>query len=354
MLVVKVGGAEGNALDNVLIDLAPRRDYVLVHGGSNEVDRLAEALGRPIRWITSPSGIVSRYTDRETMEVFTMALAGKLNTAIVSRLQSLGAPAVGLSGGDGGLRTDEEEADRRGGGPEGRCHASRHRGLAAAGSGGTGARRDGDGNLVSLVDPRSVEFACSPKREPTFVRGSMATLWDEDGNEYIDCGASFGVGNLGHCNPAVVEAIQQQARELIHIGPVFGTTAKATFVEKLLSVAPRNLGRVFLSNSGSEAVEAAITFARASTRRKKIIAAMRGFHGRTMGALSATWRKDFREPFEPLIPGFEHVPFNDIEALQKAVDHDTAAVILEAVQGEGGVHVASPEYLPAAREACDP
>jgi len=206
---------------------------------------------------------------------------------------------------------------------------------------------------VSVPDARAIEFGCAPKRGPTFVRGSVATLWDEDGNEYIDCGASFGVGNLGHCNPAIVEAIQAQARELIHIGPVFGTTAKATFVEKLLSVAPRNLGRVFLSNSGSEAVEAAIKFARASTRRKKIIAAMRGFHGRTMGALSATWRKDFREPFEPLVPGFEHVPFNDIEALRKAIDHDTAAVILEAVQGEGGVHVASPEYLPAAREACD-
>ena len=206
---------------------------------------------------------------------------------------------------------------------------------------------------MSVPDARAIEFGCAPKRGPTFVRGSVATLWDEDGNEYIDCGASFGVGNLGHCNPAIVEAIEAQARELIHVGPVFGTTAKATFVEKLLSVAPRNLGRVFLSNSGSEAVEAAIKFARASTRRKKIIAAMRGFHGRTMGALSATWRKDFREPFEPLVPGFEHVPFNDIEALQKAVDHDTAAVILEAVQGEGGVHVASPEYLPAAREACD-
>jgi len=206
---------------------------------------------------------------------------------------------------------------------------------------------------VIVPDARAIEFGCAPKRGPTFVRGSMATLWDEDGNEYIDCGASFGVGNLGHCNPAIVEAIEAQARELIHVGPVFGTTAKATFVEKLLSVAPRNLGRVFLSNSGSEAVEAAIKFARASTRRKKIIAAMRGFHGRTMGALSATWRKDFREPFEPLVPGFEHVPFNDIEALQKAVNHDTAAVILEAVQGEGGVHVAFPEYLPAAREACD-
>jgi len=103
MMVVKVGGAEWNDIDNVLIDLAPRRDYVLVHGGSNEVDRLAEALGRPTRWITSPSGVVSRYTDRGTMEVFTMALAGKMNTAIVARLQALGAPAVGLSGVDGGL-----------------------------------------------------------------------------------------------------------------------------------------------------------------------------------------------------------------------------------------------------------
>ena len=206
---------------------------------------------------------------------------------------------------------------------------------------------------MSLVDPRSVEFACSPKREPTFVRGSMATLWDEDGNEYIDCGASFGVGNLGHCNPAVVEAIQQQARDLIHVGPTFGTKAKAEFTDKLLSIAPTGLGRVFLSNSGSEAVEAALKFARAATGRKTIIAAMRGFHGRTMGALSATWRRDFREPFEPLVPGFEHVPYNDIAALEAAVDERTAAVILEAVQGEGGVHVATTEYLPAARDVCD-
>lgn len=198
-----------------------------------------------------------------------------------------------------------------------------------------------------------MEFACSPKRAPTFVRGSGATLWDEVGNEYVDCGASFGVGNLGHCHPAVVEAIERQARELIHVGPAFGTDAKAAFVAKLLSVAPRNLRRVFLSNSGSEAVEAALKFARAATGRTKVVAAMRGFHGRTMGALSATWRREFREPFEPLVPGFAHVPFNDVPALKAAVDDGTAAVILEAVQGEGGVHVASPEYLPAAREICD-
>jgi len=103
MLVVKVGGANGNDVDNVLIDLAPRKDYVLVHGGSNEVDRLAEALGQPPKFLTSPSGVVSRYTDERTMEIFTMALPGKMNTEIVARLQSLGAKAIGLSGADGGL-----------------------------------------------------------------------------------------------------------------------------------------------------------------------------------------------------------------------------------------------------------
>ena len=181
----------------------------------------------------------------------------------------------------------------------------------------------------------------------------MATLWDTDGKEYTDCGASFGVGNLGHANPEIADALARQAKELIHVGPTFGNTAKSLFLERLLAVAPRNLERVFLSNSGSEAVEAAIKFSRAATGRTKIIAAMRGFHGRTMGSLSATWKKDFREAFEPLVPGFLHVPFNDVEALSRAVDDETCAVMLEAVQGEGGVHVASPEYLPAAREICD-
>ncbi len=200
---------------------------------------------------------------------------------------------------------------------------------------------------------RAGEFAAYPKRELSFARGFAATLWDTAGNEYIDCGANFGVANLGHCHPAIVEAIEKQAHELVHIGPTFGSTAKQTLIEKLLSVAPPNLKRVFLSNSGSEAVEAALKFARAATGRTKVVAAMRGFHGRTMGALSATWKKEFREGFEPLVPGFEHVPFNDADALTAAVDQETAAVILECVQGEGGVHVAAPEYLPVAREVCD-
>jgi len=206
---------------------------------------------------------------------------------------------------------------------------------------------------VKVETDRRNEFASYPKRELSFVRGMEATLWDAEGNEYIDCGASFGVGNLGHCHPEIAAAVAAQARELIHVGPVFGTAAKSKFLEKLLGVAPKNLKRAFLSNSGSEAVEAALKFARASTGRTKIIAAMRGFHGRTMGALSATYRKEFREGFEPLVPGFEHVPFNDVDALFGAVDTGTAAVILEAVQGEGGIHVASDDYLAAAREVCD-
>ena len=197
------------------------------------------------------------------------------------------------------------------------------------------------------------EFACFPKRSITIARGSGATLWDTDGRSYLDLGASYGVANFGYSHPAIVAAIEAQARELIHVGPSFSTPARQRFVEKLLGIVPKPLSRVFLSNSGTEAVEAAIKFARAATHRTGFVATMRGFHGRTMGALSATWRKDFRAPFEPLVPGFSHVPYGDIEALRTAVTPQTAGVILEAVQGEGGVHVAPPEYLPAAREICD-
>jgi len=117
-------------------------------------------------------------------------------------------------------------------------------------------------------------------------------------------------------------------------------------------VAPGDLQRVFLCNSGAEAIEAAIKFARLSTGRTGIVAAMRGFHGRTMGALSATWTGEYRKPFEPLVPDFSHVPYNDAGALERAVGDGTAAVLLEAVQGEGGVHPAAPEFLAAAQDWC--
>jgi LysW-gamma-L-lysine/LysW-L-ornithine aminotransferase len=184
---------------------------------------------------------------------------------------------------------------------------------------------------------------------PVLVRGHGASFWDAAGRRYVDLGASHGVGNLGCSHPDVVRALQQQAAELLYLGSGYDLPARTQFLERLVGQLPPSLNRVFLSNSGTEAVEAAIKFARAATGRPKVVAAMRGFHGRTYGALSATWRKEFREPFEPLVPGFVHVPFNDVAALTAAVDETTALVLLEPVQGEGGVHVATPEFLAAAR-----
>src|SRR5207237_9561636 len=131
------------------------------------------------------------------------------------------------------VRPDEEEVDRRGGSAGWRRAPRHHRLFLATGSRRTSPRRHGDGDLLSAADARAVEFASSPKRELTFVRGSMATLWDDADHEYIDCGASFGGGNLGYCNPAIVEAITSPAQELINVRPSFGTDAKAGFLAQL-------------------------------------------------------------------------------------------------------------------------
>ncbi len=195
------------------------------------------------------------------------------------------------------------------------------------------------------------EFGLRDGGRLTLVRGEGARLWDDHGRVYIDLGASHGAGSLGACHPAVVKAIEEQARTLLFLGSGYASPIRTAFLEKLLSLLPRSFSRVFLSNSGTEAVEAAIKIARSATGRTKVVAALRGFHGRTLGALSATWRRELKEPFEPLVPGFVHVPFNDAPALDRAVDDTTALVLLEPVQGEGGVHVATPEFLRAARAA---
>ena len=190
------------------------------------------------------------------------------------------------------------------------------------------------------------------KRPLAIVRGQGARVWDADGNEYIDCVGGQGSANLGHAHPAVVAAVQHQAETLITCPEIFYNDQRAQLLERLVAVAPGDLNRAFLCNSGAEAVEAAIKFARVSTGRTGIVATMRGFHGRTMGALSATWSRTYRQPFEPLVPGFSHVPFNDLAALDRAVGATTAAVLLEAVQGEGGVHPAEPEFLHGAQALC--
>ncbi len=190
------------------------------------------------------------------------------------------------------------------------------------------------------------------KKPVVFVRGEGAVLWDEGGKAYIDCASGHGVANLGHAHPGVVAAIQDQAARLITCHEFFYNDRRAEFAGLLGGLVP-GLDRVYFCNSGTESVEAALKFARLSTKRKGIVAAMRGFHGRTMGALSATWNTRFRTPFLPLVPDFYHVPYNNMDALDEAVNEETAAVILEVVQGEGGVWLGDKEYLQAAQRICE-
>jgi LysW-gamma-L-lysine/LysW-L-ornithine aminotransferase len=190
------------------------------------------------------------------------------------------------------------------------------------------------------------------KQQLVIVRGAGASLFDAEGVEYLDCTSGHGVANLGHAHPKVAEAIYQQASTLITLFETFPNDKRAQLMEKLTSLV-EGLDRVFLCNSGTEAVEAAFKFARISTGRKNIVAAMRAFHGRTYGSLSATFNKKYRDGFEPLVPGFCHVPYNNVEALIQAVTDETAALILEVVQGEGGVYPANVEYMQAARRICD-
>jgi len=189
------------------------------------------------------------------------------------------------------------------------------------------------------------------KHDIALVKGQGALLWDTQGREYIDCMAGHGVANLGHAHPKVAQAIAEQAQTLIICPETYYNDRRSALFAALSGLAP-GLERVYLSNSGTEAVEAAIKFARLTTGRSQIVAAMRGFHGRTLGALSATWNKKYRQPFEPLVPGFTHIPYNNIGALEGAVGEQTAAVLLEVVQGEGGVYPAEAGFLQAAQALC--
>jgi acetylornithine/LysW-gamma-L-lysine aminotransferase len=190
------------------------------------------------------------------------------------------------------------------------------------------------------------------KREVTIVRGEGARLYDADGKAYIDCAAGMGVASVGHANPIVAEAIASQARTLITCPELFYNDRRAALLQKLAEITPPGLDRIFLCNSGTEAIEAALKFARMSTGKPNFVATMRGFHGRTLGALAATWDPKYREYFGPLPEGFRHVPYDKLEALEEAIDADTAAVVLEIVQGEGGVRPASAAYLQGAQKLC--
>jgi acetylornithine/LysW-gamma-L-lysine aminotransferase len=190
------------------------------------------------------------------------------------------------------------------------------------------------------------------KREVTIVRGQGTRLWDEHGKEYIDCATGMGVASVGHANPQVAEAIAAQARTLITCPELFYNDRRAELLQRLATVTPPGLDRIFLCNSGTEAIEGAFKFARMSTGKPNIIATMRGFHGRTMGALAATWDPKYREHFEPLPAGFRHVAYDKLDVLEEALDDQTAAVVLEVIQGEGGVRPASAGYLQGVQALC--
>jgi acetylornithine/LysW-gamma-L-lysine aminotransferase len=181
-------------------------------------------------------------------------------------------------------------------------------------------------------------------------RGEGPYLYADDGTEYLDFGASYACTPLGHAHPRVVEAATEQLRELFYVQASYPHDERDELYEKLAATAPGDIDYTWLCNSGTEANEAALKFARSATGRSKIIATTQGFHGRTMGALATTWKDEYKKPFEPLIGDVEFVPYGDETALAEAIDDETAAVILEPLQGEGGINPAPTEYVRAVRE----
>jgi LysW-gamma-L-lysine/LysW-L-ornithine aminotransferase len=185
------------------------------------------------------------------------------------------------------------------------------------------------------------------------VRGKGAQVWDDKGREYVDCMGGYGVAIVGHSNDEVVAAIKHQAETLITCHGSLYNDARAEFLQTLTSCSPKGLDAAFLSNSGAEAVEVAIKLARKVTGKKGLIAMKGAFHGKTAGALSATWSKRYKEPFEPLLQNFKHVENGDLGALEREVDKEIGAVIFEPIQGEGGIVMPPDGYIKGIREICD-
>lgn len=189
-------------------------------------------------------------------------------------------------------------------------------------------------------------------RQPiALVRGKGALVWDVNDREYIDCVAGIAVNNIGHCHPAVINALCQQSARLIHVSNLYYNQQQADLAAKLVPLT--GMDRVFFCNSGTEAIEGALKLSRRATGRTDFVAAEHSFHGRSMGALSVTHKSQYRTPFEPLVRNVDFVPYNDVESLKTRVKQNTAALILEPVQGEGGIRVPDRGYLQAARDICD-
>ena len=191
------------------------------------------------------------------------------------------------------------------------------------------------------------------KRPTALVRGEGVYVYDQTDSRYLDVTSGQGVAALGHCHPAILQAVSDQARTLITCHESFYNDRRAELYQLLGAVMPADLNRFFLCSSGAEANEAALKVARLLTGRDGIVAAKRAFHGRTAGALSMTWTAKYRQPFQSWLPPVTHIAYNDTEAARRAISGETAAVVVEAIQGEGGVHPADIEFLQALRACCD-
>ncbi len=209
-------------------------------------------------------------------------------------------------------------------------------------------------DLETIIAADAAQIPLYAKRDIALVRGEGSYLFDSTGKRYLDAMSNYGVASLGHAHPAFTAALTDQLGKLTTAHQSFYNDARSMFLEEIARIAPKGVGRSFLSNSGTEAIEAALKFARTATGRSGIVAAKRGYHGRTLGALAATAEKKYREPFEGILgQAVTHVGFNDLEALEAAVSAETAAIMLEPVQGEGGIHLADLEWLQRARDLAD-
>jgi acetylornithine/N-succinyldiaminopimelate aminotransferase len=207
-------------------------------------------------------------------------------------------------------------------------------------------------NFTELVELDKRCVAQTYSRQPVaLIEGKGAVVKDIAGKEYIDCIAGIAVLNVGHSHPKVLRVLEEQAAKLMHVSNLYYTLPQVELAQKLCELTGGY--KSFFCNSGTEAVEAAIKLVRKHTRRQEIIAAKNSFHGRTFGSLSATGQEKYKRDFEPLLPGFKHVEYGDIEALRKAISRDTAAVMLEPIQGEGGVVIPPEDYFKEVRELCD-
>lgn len=185
------------------------------------------------------------------------------------------------------------------------------------------------------------------------MKGEGAYIVDHEGRRFLDCLGGYGVFSLGHRNPHVIDAVKRQLDVMPLSGKAFFNRNQALLAKKLAEIAPEGLQYTFFSNSGTEAVEAALKFAKATTRRSKIVATEGGYHGKTIGALSTTGRAKYRKPYEPLMPGVEFVDYASADQAVAAIDGNTASFIVETIQGEGGIHIPPDGYLTAIRRRCD-